>query len=658
MKDYLIIVLLLIAVGSLTALELKVESFEYDPFDLTNMHGDFVKDYNGEKCAVLRVETNVIPDLFITGQEIFEKRKLAPSEYYFFLSYRSYMISFSAKGYAPLQYQIPLNMRPGLAYKVVLKSIGVDPANEVNIMIVSEPSDAEKWLDGELLGVDKGFLVQPGKYKLEVKKQGYSTYTQEIEVSKENFIFEGIKLQPIEEVLVTIKSQPSNAEVYINGVRRGVTDAQYYLYPGKYQLRLILSGYFPLEEEVEVKERGKNEFSFSLNRNSSIIQFRTTPSDAKVYISREEVRDKRIELAGGTYSLEVKREGYDDYRETITVIAGKDETHTINLTQQTGTVTFEVNPMNAKVILSRGNQRVQEWIGTKRISDLAVGDYIFTVSMSGYKSTEQKFTVKKDERLTKSVYLEEGSDVSQNFVLVEGGSFQMGSNDGRDNEKPIHTVTINSFFINKYELTQKEWIEVMGSNPSNWKGDNLPVERVSWYNVIDYCNKRSVKEGLTPCYSISGNTKPSNWSSGTIVCNWNANGYRLPTEAEWEYAARGGKKSKSYKYSGSNNLGDVGWYRDNSGSKTHPVGEKKPNELGIYDMSGNVYEWCWDWYNGSYYSNSPQSNPKGPESGSYRVIRGGSYYSYDDNCTVSIRNFYSPSYINFYLGVRLVRVFP
>lgn len=224
------------------------------------------------------------------------------------------------------------------------------------------------------------------------------------------------------------------------------------------------------------------------------------------------------------------------------------------------------------------------------------------------------------------------------MIFVEGGSFMMGSNDGESNEKPVHQVKVSSFLIGKYEVTQKEWAEVMGSNPSNWKGDNLPVEQVSWYQAVDYCNKRSRKEGLQPCYSISGNTSPSSWSQGTIVCDWSATGYRLPTEAEWEYAARGGNLSKGYKYSGSNDIGSVAWYGSNSGSKTQIVGTKQPNELGIHDMSGNVWEWCWDWYDSGYYGKSQSSDPIGAGSGSFRVLRGGCWDYYGGGCRVADRN--------------------
>ncbi|HEX37418.1 MAG TPA: formylglycine-generating enzyme family protein, partial [Candidatus Cloacimonetes bacterium] len=177
------------------------------------------------------------------------------------------------------------------------------------------------------------------------------------------------------------------------------------------------------------------------------------------------------------------------------------------------------------------------------------------------------------------------------------------------------------------------------------------VEKVSWYDAVEFCNKKSRKEGLTPCYSGSGKN---------ITCNFNANGYRLPTEAEWEYAARGGHlangsnlRNGGYTYSGSDNIDDVAWYSDNSGRKTHPVGQKQPNELGLYDMSGNVWEWCWDW-KGSY-SSSSQTNPRGASSGSTRVLRGGGWYGYDNGCRVAYRGTDDPDLSNGDFGFRFVR---
>ena len=215
------------------------------------------------------------------------------------------------------------------------------------------------------------------------------------------------------------------------------------------------------------------------------------------------------------------------------------------------------------------------------------------------------------------------------MVYVEGGTFTMGAtseqgSDAYSDEKPAHSVTLSGYYIGKYEVTQKLWKAVMGSNPSRFKGDNLPVERVSWNDVQEFLRKLNAMTGKN---------------------------YRLPTEAEWEFAARGGNSSRGYKYSGSNSLGSVAWYYDNSGDRTHAVGTKSPNELGIYDMSGNVLEWCQDWY-GSY-SSSSQRNPKGPNSGSSRVLRGGSWFYSARYCRVSRRNCYTPGSRYYDLGFRL-----
>ncbi len=246
--------------------------------------------------------------------------------------------------------------------------------------------------------------------------------------------------------------------------------------------------------------------------------------------------------------------------------------------------------------------------------------------------------------------------VPDGFVYVPSGSFQMGRTDVAT---PIHTVNLDAFYIGTYEVTQQEWVDVMGSNPSYFTGDmQRPVERVSWYSVVKYCNYSSIQEGLTPVYSVSGDTNPDNWGgSFTPDVNWSANGYRLPTEAEWEYSARGATNTPDYLYSGSDTIDDVAWYYDNSdtgsGRQPHPVGQKQANGIGTYDQSGNVWEWCWDWY-GSYTSGT-QTNPHGPATGSYRRMRGGCWYDYAWGCEVAIRHLYTPSNGYYFIGFRLCR---
>jgi formylglycine-generating enzyme required for sulfatase activity len=208
------------------------------------------------------------------------------------------------------------------------------------------------------------------------------------------------------------------------------------------------------------------------------------------------------------------------------------------------------------------------------------------------------------------------------MVAVEGGTFWMGAQSDDPNEpnydadahvtyndeSPVHKVTLYDYFIGKYPVTQAQWKAVMGSNPSYFKGDNLPVENVSWNDVQEFIRRLNQQTGKK---------------------------YRLPTEAEWEFAARGGNLSWGYKYSGSNAPDDVAWYYGNSGGKTHPVGTKQANELGIYDMSGNVREWCSDWYGN--YSSISQTNPRGPSSCNLRVLRGGSWVNFAWNACVSRR---------------------
>ena len=245
------------------------------------------------------------------------------------------------------------------------------------------------------------------------------------------------------------------------------------------------------------------------------------------------------------------------------------------------------------------------------------------------------------------------------FIKVEGGTFNNGTSN----------VTISTFYLDRTEITQGEYLAVMGTNPSYFTGDlSRPVEQTTWFNAIEYCNRRSMQENLTPCYSykvgeIEYGTNPNAWPSGwsgtasnhtNFSCNWTANGYRLPTEMEWMFAARGGNSTHNYTYSGSPTIGDVAWYYDNAGSTTHPVATKNANELQLFDMSGNVWEWCWDIYGA--YPTGDQNNPHGAESGTYRVRRGGSWYNNASFCTVSSRRYGSATDSNSYFGFRVCRI--
>jgi formylglycine-generating enzyme required for sulfatase activity len=209
------------------------------------------------------------------------------------------------------------------------------------------------------------------------------------------------------------------------------------------------------------------------------------------------------------------------------------------------------------------------------------------------------------------------------MVVIPAGSFEMGSKQGRADEKPVHKVWVDSFLMDRHEMTQAVW-EKIGKdealpNPSHFKGADLPVEQITWPMAAKFCNARSRYEGLKPCYN-----------EDTAECDFTADGYRLPTEAEWEYACRAGTQTDYSHGNDARTLGDLAWFADNADKKTHPVGKKKANPWGLFDMHGNVAEWCNDVFDRDYYQTSPEKNPRGPADGKEYVLRGGSWKSSAD----------------------------
>jgi sulfatase modifying factor 1 len=348
----------------------------------------------------------------------------------------------------------------------------------------------------------------------------------------------------------------------------------------------------------------------------------------------------------GNYTLEIQ-EAVNHPVWIENFILQKDEQKIIAVPYASIEVTSNVSISLTKLIFN-GNT-IKTLTGSGMISSIVPGNYTFTVEASGYTSQTENITLSIGQILPKNVQLIQIPTFTP-MIYIPSGTFTMGctfeqTNCGFD-ELPTHQVSLSAYEIGKYEVTQKEWRTVMGTSPSYFTGDYMPVESVSWNDIITFCNTLSSSEGLTPVYTVNGST---------VTANWSANGYRLPTEAEWEYAARGGASSTNTLYSGSNTLEDVGWSMDNSDSTTHDVGTRSPNQLGIYDMSGNIYEWCWDWYSSSYYTSASQTNPKGPNSGYYRVLRGGSWNVLALHCRVALRSEYEPDNRFYAFGFRLVR---
>jgi formylglycine-generating enzyme required for sulfatase activity len=255
--------------------------------------------------------------------------------------------------------------------------------------------------------------------------------------------------------------------------------------------------------------------------------------------------------------------------------------------------------------------------------------------------------------------------IPDGFIFVSGKSFTMGrtAGTGDPDELPLRTVQLSSFIISKNEISQRDWTAIMNNNPSAHTGADLPVENICWYDTIEYCNLLSLSQNLSPCYEYLGagfniSQWPSNWKTtvhNNIICHFKSSGYRLPTEAEWEYAAKGGEFSLNTIYAGSDNLSLVGWYLDNAAWMTHIVASKAPNELGLYDMSGNVFEVVWDWY-GPYQERSGKIiNPTGPDDGVYKVFRSGHWQAPAYREPVSNRSCALPTSHFATYGFRVVR---
>ncbi len=258
---------------------------------------------------------------------------------------------------------------------------------------------------------------------------------------------------------------------------------------------------------------------------------------------------------------------------------------------------------------------------------------LILILFQGCKRKSPDETAKGTSNTTIEVKAESGTEMA----LIEAGRFTMG--DEKEIDATPHEVAISSFYIDIYPVTQEQYKKVMTENPSRWKGDKNPVEQVRWSDAVKYCNARSQQENLQPCYDLQ-----------TWQCNFEANGYRLPTEAEWEYACRAGSKTQYFFGNDSSKISDYAWVDSNAGGKPRQVGQKKPNPWDLYDMCGNVWEWCNDFYQVDYYQQSPGENPRGPKTGETKVVRGGAWKFSADSSRSGYRYNEDPGYSDVCFG--------
>lgn len=508
-----------------------------------------------------------------------------------------------------------------------------------SIVVDSNVVGAEVYLDGVFGGrTDDNFRctiadVMIGSHILKIT-YGKVSHEQAIEVNKNSISFrQNVNTEASKPQYVVFAVEPQSAVVTIGNTPYSLTEGSMMtvLESGTYNYVVAAAGYHSQRGTFTVAGE-KVEKIVSLKADAAKVTL-TAPNGADIWVNGSKKGSGSWSgiLTSGVYIFEARKAGHRPATMSQK-ITSDNPTQSYTLPApipMVGTLTVGSTPLMADVTVDG------KAVGRTPldINDLLVGEHKVTVSKQGYAPYTKTITVAGNKTATITATLTKGGSNTNigniEMVYVSGGTFTMGGTseqgeDAESYEKPTHSVTLSDYYIGKYEVTQAQWRAVMGSNPSHFTGDNLPVEKVSWNDIQDFITKLNAQTGKN---------------------------YRLPTEAEWEYAARGGNKSKGYKYSGSNTIDDVAWYTDNSSSKTHPVGTKQPNELGIYDMSGNVFEWCQDWY-GSY-SSSSQTNPTGPSRGSRPVLRGGSWYYFADYCRVSFRNYYTPDYRSNGNGFRL-----
>ena len=679
-----LLALMLLNVSLAASSQISVKSFkELDTnLDATTYYPK--KDINGKTCAIIKIFTTQTGFSFDNGSLGIVAVEQKPAEVWVYVPEGTMKLKITHpqlghisnsddQGYYWIEQG---RLKSGKEYKMEIVTgtvrIEVEQAKIQTGWLVfnSVPEGADIYL-AENGGEEKHIGTTPmnkkmpyGTYNYRAKRYKYHDDVGIARVDKTRVIMD-LKLKPAFGS-VSVSSQPQGAKVFLDGEDTGkVTPCTIgEIASGRCDIRLQLKDYAPASQSVTVTEGMTASVNVTLVARFAHVTINSLPG-AAIKVNGAEVGSGSYSnnMAEGIYDIEASLAGHRPVTKQIEVIVGVPQTIELRPTPIYGMLDVNSNPMGANITIngkSYGDTPTS-------IENLLVGDYDVVLTKPGYASVSQRVTVSENASASVDVKMQKGemknSQIDEsalsvsainltpnwsasvtpsqravlekliaNMVKVEGSTFTMGAtpeqgNDAYEYERPAHQVTLSDYYIGRYEVTQKEWQAVMGDNPSKFYGDNLPVDYVSCNDCQDFINKLNQLTGLK---------------------------FRLPTEAEWEFAARGGKQSKGYKYSGSDNAKNIAWYEKNSGSKPHQVGTKEPNELGIYDMSGNVGEWCGDWY--GRYSSSAQTNPTGPSSGSSRVLRGGSWLSYARYLRVSYRYDNYPSYRYYNYGFRVVLV--
>lgn len=707
----LIAIFSIIALAAVAAVAqtMSVAGFEERPMDMDARVTHPVTDPNGQTCALIKVETTQTGFGFDTGVIQVVKTEQKIGEVWVYVQPRVKKITIMHQDYEPVRdYYFPTGaLKEATVYLLKLRTAGA-PLQAAStqqhsgfLIINSEPQGAEVWLNNESTGE-----VTPFRRKLAIGDEVPYRLSLPLYHDEAGMVTVDQPRKELQFALrpafgsVTVTSTPSGALVFLDEKQVGQTPLTLdRIASGSHSLRLQAPQYAVERRNVSVADGQAANVAVTLAARFAEITVQA-PQGAVVTVDGDRKGSGTLSWrqSEGLCDIVVSMAGHRDARRQLEVVAGRAQT--VQLTPQPiyGSASVDSDLMDAEIWIDGKQYGVTPNV----VERLLVGSHTLVLKKSGYADLQQQFSVEEGKEASLSVKLPAGRsvqftsekpgmqiivdgkklgttpltavvgighhsvsamrggdiidvrdlditsagapltmafrDFNQTFTVngvqftmveVGGGTFTMGAtseqgSDAWDEEKPAHEVTLSDYYIGQTEVTQALWEAVMGSNPSDSKGGNLPVERVSWDDCQVFIQKLNQLTGKQ---------------------------FRLPTEAEWEYAARGGRKSRGYKYAGGNNIDSVAWCDGNSGNETHPVATKQANELGIYDMSGNVLEWCSDWCGD--YTSSSQSDPQGSSSGSFRVIRGGCYYNFARNCRVSYRISNTLDYRSGYLGLRL-----
>ena len=643
-------------------------------------------DQNGQKCALVKVVTTESDFSFDNGQLGVTKAIHKPelSEWWVYLPAKTMKLKIMHPVLGQLKdsedgfYYFPSPLKEATCYRMELTTGKVTVTVEEErkktgfLIIKSQPDGGDVFIaDG---GVEKYVGTTPfqkkltyGTYNYRVKKTLYHDAVGVVVVDNSRIECNDT-LAPAFGTL-SIVSTPSGAKVSLQNDSRSYTTPCTidHIPSGRYQVNVVAPQYEMFSKEVEIIEGHQTELVATLDSRFAEVSIHSLPNatimingQIKGYGSYTEALDE------GIYDIEVSLVNHRNVVRQVEVIANQHQSITLEPTPIYGSLDVITQPMYANVTIngkSYGDTPLS-------VENILIGEYEVVLSKTGYATLTQYVTINEDYNSVVEVDLAQGENITlhesnnntldsykkseesilkpfdstlttseqreilQNFcnemIYVKGGQFSMGAASKRDDkydndEKPFHKVMLSDFKMSRTEVTQELWEAVMGSNPSHFKGKKLPVENVSWNDCQEFIKKLNQLTGLS---------------------------FRLPTEAEWEFAARGGRKSDDYIFSGRDDITNVAWYIETTRDLgTKPVATKSPNELGFYDMSGNVWEWCSDWY--GQYSSLPEVNPEGLSTGEFRVCRGGSWNNYVGSCRVSNRSYNNPEIGSNNLGFRL-----